>query len=233
MPTSIYQTEAIWRERHKPFENGVDPSFAEANPNWKEMNVSNRLCWNCQDCSNCMDCIDCINCTDCVSCKGCWNCNDCRSCTGCTYCIDCMNSHNCRNCVSRRNYRNVQCSPFPPPSPREKLIKELKDKDMEQYGFLTKTSDYYAMQASLMLAERRVLPKQNPTRDSRRVDPNNHNTDLVFGESRDTRVASRPPSYELPEQPPGYRSPPSYRQTRSEPRKSSGKRRQKLWKSAT
>jgi len=121
---------------------------------------------------------------------------------------------------------NLSTSAFP--QTRKQLIKELKFRDQKQHGHLGWDNAYYEMKADLILAERRVPTKQAEARARRRVDPAAHDTDIVFVDPGITRRSSRPPSYELPIPPPRYRSPPSYRQTRSSPKRSS-KRRQRLW----
>jgi len=136
---------------------------------------------------------------------------------------------------------NVDCHAPPPmpstsaaastskqfPQTRKQLIKELKFNDQKQHRHLPYAQDYYEMKADLILAERRAPTKQPQARLARRVDPALHEVDVVFRDTGNRRRASPPPDYELPIQPPRYRRP--SRQTKSSPRRSSGRRRQRLW----
>jgi hypothetical protein len=105
MRTEIFATQALWTDASRLRNvNGVNPAFAENNPNWREMNTTNSKCWNCLNCENCQSCTACRNCRYCEDCFNSENCSNCLSCYHCTNAVSCDNllvSTNCINCVSR------------------------------------------------------------------------------------------------------------------------------------
>lgn len=64
MKTKIYKSYSQFLKRKDKTVNGVSPEFAENYPNYSDMNVTNKGCWNCRYCSDCSSCIDCIDCRD-------------------------------------------------------------------------------------------------------------------------------------------------------------------------
>src|SRR5690606_30453131 len=98
METQIFKNYQDFLKREDRKVNGVSPEFAKNNPNYKEMNCSNRGCYNCSYCSNCSDCSYCSNCSDCSYCSYCSYCSDCSYCSYCSYCSDCSYCYYCYDC---------------------------------------------------------------------------------------------------------------------------------------
>lgn len=80
--TEIFESYGEFLERVDKKVNGVSREFAEKNSNYKEMNQTNKGCWNC------LDCFDCVECNECVKCVKCIKCFDCFDCFRCINCID-------------------------------------------------------------------------------------------------------------------------------------------------
>jgi len=56
MKTKVFDTYKAFSNREDKSVNGVSQRFAEENPNWQEMNKTNKGCWNCQNCNSCDNC---------------------------------------------------------------------------------------------------------------------------------------------------------------------------------
>ena len=54
--------------------NGVSTEFIQKHANWREMNETNKGCYDCANCSNCVDCDYCVDCHDCDGCSNCKKC---------------------------------------------------------------------------------------------------------------------------------------------------------------
>ena len=68
MRTLIFNDWWEFKQREDKSVNGVSPSFAEKNPDFKKDNLTNSGCWECSNCTECSDCIECLNCTYCGDC---------------------------------------------------------------------------------------------------------------------------------------------------------------------
>ena len=97
METQIFKNYQDFLKREDRKVNGVSPEFAKNNPNYKEMNFSNRGCYNCSNCSNCSYCHYCYDCSYCSNCSYCSYCSDCSDCHYCSDCSDCSNCSDLRN----------------------------------------------------------------------------------------------------------------------------------------
>ena len=98
MKTQIFNSYSEFLKRKDKSVNGVSTEFAESNPNWEEMNETNKGCYNCTNCDSCYNCANCYNCKSCANSGNCTNCDSCYNCANCYNCKSCANSTNCTNC---------------------------------------------------------------------------------------------------------------------------------------
>ena len=78
--TEIFEDFGAFKERKNKDLNGVSVEFAEKYPDYKEMNSTNKGCWDCaysMYCDTCMQCFYSVELTMCIQCAYCKNCNFC------------------------------------------------------------------------------------------------------------------------------------------------------------
>lgn len=73
MKTEIFKNYDEFLKRKDKDINGVSDGFAKSNPNYEEMNPTNKGCYDCSDCSGCYRCYDC---SDCSGRYRCYYCSD-------------------------------------------------------------------------------------------------------------------------------------------------------------
>ena len=99
--TNIYNSYSDFLDREDLDDNGVSPEFAAEHPDFVELNLTNKSCWDCSgcsDCSGCWDCSGCSRCSVCSGCSGCSRCSDCSGCWDCSRCSDCSDCSGCSRC---------------------------------------------------------------------------------------------------------------------------------------
>ena len=79
--TNIYNSYSDFLDREDLDDNGVSPEFAAEHPDFVELNLTNKSCWDCSGCSDCSGCWDCSRCSDCSDCSGCSRCSRCSRCS--------------------------------------------------------------------------------------------------------------------------------------------------------
>ena len=63
--TNIYNSYSDFLDREDIDDNGVSPEFAAEHPDFVELNLTNKSCWDCSGCYRCSRCSGCSGCSDC------------------------------------------------------------------------------------------------------------------------------------------------------------------------
>ena len=69
--TAIFPSYEAFALRDDKSINGVDPLYAEKNPDFERYSNANTGCWNCYKCYACHNCEYCRDCTQCRECRYC------------------------------------------------------------------------------------------------------------------------------------------------------------------